>query len=106
VKRDLGLTRKKFNIVIGSLKIHITLQQSEFLNVTIMFCEGAKPTHESLKSNLKHGIQSRSSNHNHEALNIFQGKSLPFFPNGMQNHIRCNLLKKIKIVIFLNEMGA
>jgi len=61
---------------------------------------------ESFKSHLKHGIQSRSSNHNREALNIFQRKSLPIFPNGMQNHIRCKLLKKIKIVIYLNEMGA
>jgi hypothetical protein len=49
-KRSLGLGgekrfgsyKKKFNIVIGSPKIHITLQQSEFFNATIMFYEGAK----------------------------------------------------------------
>jgi hypothetical protein len=42
-EKRFGSYKKKFNIVIGSLKIHITLQQSEFFNVTIMFCEGPKP---------------------------------------------------------------
>jgi hypothetical protein len=62
-KRSLGLGgekrfgsyKKKINIVIGSPKIHITLQQSDFFNATIMYVKVQNP-HESFKSHLKHGI--------------------------------------------------